>query len=158
MCGISGWLLRQGEERDERELAAMGEAMAHRGPDDRGYFVDGARGIALASNRLSIIDLSAGGHQPMASDDGDKILVYNGELYNFRELRKELEQLGHRFRSQSDTEVVLRSFEEWDADCVGHFCGMFALAISSARAGKLFLALDPMGMKSLYYTEVTSCR
>src|SRR5215469_5561707 len=111
MCGISGWLLTPDQRRSEQELVAMADAIAHRGPDDRGYFLDHARGVALSNNRLSIIDLTQAGHQPMLSEDGDKVLVYNGELYNFRDLRKELECLGHRFKSHSDTEVVLRSFE-----------------------------------------------
>jgi asparagine synthase (glutamine-hydrolysing) len=154
MCGISGWLLKPHISRDDADLAGMADAISHRGPDDRGYFFDRRRGIALAGNRLSIIDLTAAGHQPMASDDGDTVLVYNGELYNFRELRKDLERLEHVFRSQSDTEVVLRSFIEWGADCVTQFCGMFALAIWSGREGKLFLARDPLGMKPLYYTAL----
>ena len=93
MCGISGWFLSQGQKREVMQLNTMADAIAHRGPDDRGYFVDEARGIAFAHNRLSIIDLSSAGHQPMLSEDGNMVLVYNGELYNFQELRKELEGL-----------------------------------------------------------------
>jgi asparagine synthase (glutamine-hydrolysing) len=152
MCGISGWFLKRDERLDGSHLVAMSEAIAHRGPDDRGYFFDDERGIALAHNRLSIIDLSVAGHQPMSSEDGKFVLIYNGELYNFLELRKELEGLGHRFYSRTDSEVVLRSFIEWGGACVERFCGMFAFAIWSEPAGKLFLARDPLGMKPLYYT------
>jgi asparagine synthase (glutamine-hydrolysing) len=154
MCGISGWFLPQGQRRDRSQLSSMADALSHRGPDDRGYFFDQTRGIALAHNRLSIIDLSAAGHQPMLSEDGKTVLVYNGELYNFRELRKELEGLGHSFRSETDSEVVLQSFIEWGPDCLNHFCGMFAFAIWAGREGTLFLARDPMGMKPLYYSTL----
>jgi len=130
---------------------AMADALAHRGPDDRGYFFDEKAGIALAHNRLSIIDLSEAGRQPMISEDGKTVLVYNGELYNFRELRKELEGLGHVFRSRTDTEVVLRSFMQWGGSCINRFCGMFAFAVWTADDRNLFLARDPMGMKPLYY-------
>lgn len=129
----------------------MADAIAHRGPDDRGYFIDLSRGIALAHNRLSIIDLTSAGHQPMISEDGNTVVVYNGELYNFQELRKELEGLGHVFKSRTDTEVVLRSFMQWGTSCVKRFYGMFAFAVWAKAEGRLFLARDPMGMKPLYY-------
>lgn len=154
MCGISGWFLKQGVTRDDAQLVAMANAIEHRGPDDRGYYYDRERGVAVAHNRLSIIDLSPAGHQPMASEDGRFVLSYNGELYNFQDLRQELEALDHRFQSRSDTEVVLRSFIQWGAAAVERFCGMFALAIWSAEDGKLFLARDPLGMKPLYYTAL----
>lgn len=154
MCGICGWLLTEGRRRDSAQLSAMADAIAHRGPDDRGYFVDEDRGLALAHNRLSIIDLSSAGHQPMMGDDGSTVLVYNGELYNFQELRKELEGLGHAFKSRTDTEVILRSFIQWGISCVERFCGMFALAVWSKTDEKLFLARDPLGMKPLYYTTL----
>jgi asparagine synthase (glutamine-hydrolysing) len=157
MCGISGWILKRGAGRDDDDLVAMADAIAHRGPDDRGYFFDRGAGVALAHNRLSIIDLSAAGHQPMTCEDAQGAtvaLVYNGELYNFRELRGELEKLGHRFSSRSDSEVVLRSFIEWGTGCFDRFCGMFALAVWSASTGRLILARDPMGMKPLYYTRL----
>jgi asparagine synthase (glutamine-hydrolysing) len=154
MCGISGWFLKQGVSCDDAHLVAMADAITHRGPDDRGYFIDRTRGIALASNRLSIIDLTAAGHQPMASEDGRFVLSYNGELYNFQQLESELEGLGHTFYSHSDTEVVLRSFIQWGTASVEHFCGMFAFAIWCAADGKLFLARDPLGMKPLYYTAL----
>ena len=154
MCGISGWLLKPTQQRNEKHLWRMANALSHRGPYDRGYYVEPSHGIALAHNRLSIIDLSAAGHQPMVSDDGQVAMVYNGELYNFRELRQELETLGHRFHSRSDSEVVLRSFLQWGAACLERFCGMFALAFWSASDGKLLLARDALGMKPLYYTAL----
>src|SRR6266550_7511217 len=152
MCGISGWFLKRGGVRGDTDLRAMADRIGHRGPDDRGYFVDNERGVAFAHNRLSIIDLSSAGHQPMISEDGNFVLSYNGEIYNFLQLRKELEGLGHRFTSRTDSEVVLRSFIQWGPACVERFCGMFAFAMWSAQSRKLFLARDPMGMKPLYYT------
>jgi asparagine synthase (glutamine-hydrolysing) len=154
MCGIAGWSLVPGARRDAIQLTAMANAIAHRGPDDRGYFVDPERGIALANNRLSIIDLSRSGHQPMLNDNGGVVLVYNGELYNFRDLRKELEQLGHRFQSRTDTEVVLHSFLEWGSASVQRFCGMFAFAIWVAAEDRLLLARDPLGIKPLYFASL----
>src|SRR5436309_5368049 len=110
MCGISGWFLKRGSTRADSDLQAMANRIIHRGPDDRGYFFDREHGIAFAHNRLSIIDLSAAAHQPMISDDRSLVLSYNGELYNFLELRTELEKLGHQFHSRTDSEVVLHSF------------------------------------------------
>lgn len=153
MCGISGWFLKPGEQMEPRRLTAMADALAHRGPDDRGYFIDETRGVALAHNRLSIIDLSPAGHQPMLTSDGD-VLVYNGELYNFRDLRTELGRLGHQFISRSDTEVVLAALREWGTWALSRFCGMFAIAYWSPRSGRLLLARDPLGMKPLYYTTL----
>src|SRR5712691_3341487 len=154
MCGISGWFLKSGNKFDVSHLEAMAGAIDHRGPDDRGYFVDNERGVAFAHNRLSIIDLSSAGHQPMISEDGNFVLDYNGEIYNFLQLRKELEGLGHQFISRTDSEVVLRSFMEWGAASVERFCGMFAFAVWSRKSGKLFLARDPLGMKPLYYAAL----
>jgi asparagine synthase (glutamine-hydrolysing) len=158
MCGISGWFLKQGTSSDDVDLVAMADAIKHRGPDDRGYFYDRDRGVAFAHNRLSIIDLSRAGHQPMASEDHAFVLNYNGELYNFLELRAELEQLGHRFRSQSDSEVLLRSFIAWGPACLHRFNGMFAFVIWSATRRQLLLARDPLGMKPLYYTALPGDR
>jgi len=154
MCGIAGWFLKQGESRVDTHLEAMANAISHRGPDDRGYFYDRECGVAFAHNRLSIIDLSPAGHQPMVSEDGRFVLSYNGELYNFLGLRTELEKLGHQFQSRTDSEVVLRSFIEWGPACLDRFCGMFAFAIWSSSDRKMFLARDPLGMKPLYYTQL----
>lgn len=155
MCGISGYYAAGGgPPRDV--LARMADALQHRGPDDRGYFHEPALGLGLAHNRLSIMDLSAAGHQPMLGRDRSAVLVYNGELYNFKELRGELEAAGHVFTSRCDTEVVLRAYEQWGSDCVTRFCGMFALAVWDARRRELFLARDPLGMKPLYYTTAVA--
>jgi asparagine synthase (glutamine-hydrolysing) len=154
MCGIAGWFLKQNRSRADEQLVAMADRIAHRGPDDRGYYFDRERGVGFAHNRLSIIDLSPAGHQPMASEDGHFVLSYNGELYNFQQLKGELKALGQSFHSRSDTEVVLRSFIQWGAASVERFCGMFALAIWSAAESKLFLARDPLGMKPLYYAAL----
>ena len=136
----------------------MADAIAHRGPDDRGYFLDPERGVALAHNRLSIIDLTPAGHQPLLNAEGDVALTYNGELYNFLVLKDELQRAGHQFSSRSDSEVLLRSFLQWGPACVERFCGMFAFAIWSAPPRKLLLARDPLGMKPLYYTQLPGGR
>jgi len=154
MCGIAGWFLKPNASRENSHLIAMADAIAHRGPDDRGYFYSAGREIGFAHNRLSIIDLSAAGHQPMASENGRFVLTYNGELYNFHELKRDLEARGHTFGSRSDTEVVLRSFIEWGPASVERFSGMFAFAVWDAVNRKLFLARDPLGMKPIYYTTL----
>lgn len=151
MCGISG-VLTSAESPLRETLERMADALRHRGPDDRGYFEDPEAHLGLAHNRLSILDLTAAGHQPMTSRDGRIALVYNGEVYNFRELRQELEASGHAFHSRCDTEVVLRAYEQWGSECVTRFQGMFALAVWDGRRRELFLARDPLGMKPLYYT------
>lgn len=127
----------------------MVKVMKHRGPDDSGTFV--RDGIGLAHTRLSIIDLSAFGHQPMISDDGQVALAYNGEVYNFHELRRRLQSSGHRFRGQSDTEVVLRAYEQWGEQAFGQLEGMFALAVWDGRNRRLLLARDRFGIKPLYF-------
>lgn len=152
MCGIVGWYSNRSIARNHEVLMATAKAIGHRGPDDRGIFVDEKHGIGLAHNRLSIIDLTSAGHQPMVSEDGKTVLVYNGELYNFQELRKALESLGHRFVSRTDSEVVLHAYMQWGKTCLDRFCGMFAFAVWSEKENMLFLARDPMGMKPLYYT------
>jgi len=154
MCGITGWQLVPGSRRDVADIAAMTQTIAHRGPDDQGTYVDDSAGVALAHCRLSIIDLSSGGHQPMIADDNSVVLVFNGELYNYVELKRELEALGRRFRSRSDTEVVLNALAQWGPTALGRFYGMFALAAWYPHEGKLLLARDPMGMKPLYCTPL----
>jgi asparagine synthase (glutamine-hydrolysing) len=161
MCGIAGFC---GERPLPRSLlAAMNATIRHRGPDDEGVWIAGpaARGgwtnssgeIGLAQRRLSIIDLSPAGHGPMANDDESLWITYNGEVYNFREIRRELESAGFRFRSQTDTEVVLKAYEKWGVECLRRFVGMFAFAIWDARRRRLFLARDRLGKKPLYYGE-----
>ncbi|MGB7925867.1 MAG: asparagine synthase (glutamine-hydrolyzing) [Pyrinomonadaceae bacterium] len=155
MCGIAGFVERRGTRPDglERErgvvLDRMCRVIAHRGPDDQGVMVEG--GVALGMRRLSIIDL-AGGHQPISNEDGKVTVVFNGEIYNYRELQLDLEARGHHFQTHSDTEAIVHAYEEYGAACVDHFRGMFAFALWDERAGKLFIARDRVGKKPLYYT------
>jgi asparagine synthase (glutamine-hydrolysing) len=149
MCGIAGIFNVGGEPVSPVVLRRMTDAIAHRGPDGEGFYSDGF--VALGHRRLAIIDLSPAGHQPMISADGRVVLSYNGEIYNFRELRAELEALGHRFRSSSDSEVVLNAWVQWGRDCVRRFNGMFAFAVWDKRDQSLYLARDRYGIKPLYY-------
>lgn len=123
--------------------------MTHRGPDDSGTYLAG--NVGLAHTRLAILDLTARGRQPMSAPESDIQIVFNGEIYNFRKLRRELESRGHVFRSQCDTEVILHSYLEWGSDCLARFNGMFAFAIYNPNSGELFLARDRLGIKPLYY-------
>lgn len=150
MCGIAGIAGR----RDEETVRRMTDALAHRGPDDAGFYADD--GVTLGHRRLSIIDL-AGGHQPMAGMNGALQLVYNGEIYNFRELRTELEGKGFAFVTNCDTEVILRAYEAYGESCVERFRGMFAFALWDARDRKLFVARDAIGVKPVYYAEWDGC-
>jgi len=155
MCGLAGFITFAAETRTDDLVFATGQmtdAMSHRGPDDSGVWVDPAAGIALGHRRLSIIDLSAEGHQPMASADGRLMMVFNGEIYNFAEIRRELDALGHRFRGHSDTEVMLAAFREWGVEvATKRFNGMFAFAVWDKETRKLTLSRDRMGKKPLYY-------
>ncbi len=151
MCGITGFITNNQFESFSRSLPSATASLAHRGPDDSGIYVDSSAGVGLGHCRLSILDLSLLGHQPMASDDARVRIVYNGEVYNFKVLRKELEKAGHQFRSDSDTEVILKAYLEWGTECLGRFTGMFALAIWDGRCRRLFLARDQLGIKPLYY-------
>ena len=157
MCGFAGILTTAGFDRDELtdHAARMIGPIAHRGPDDSGVWVDAHAGVALGFRRLAIIDLSEHGHQPMWSPSGRFVMVFNGEVYNFRDLRHELEQHGHRFRGQSDTELILAAFEQWGIrDAVRRFVGMFAIAVWDARQRELTLVRDRLGKKPLYvYSE-----
>lgn len=149
MCGIVGYFnLNLAETERLPLLHQMNEQIVHRGPDDAGYYADDCVGLAM--RRLSIIDL-AGGHQPIANEDGSKQIIYNGEVYNFAELRNRLEKQGHRFSTASDTEVILHQYEQDGPDCVSQLNGMFAFAIWDKTNRSLFLARDRMGIKPLYY-------
>jgi asparagine synthase (glutamine-hydrolysing) len=130
----------------------MADAVAHRGPDGEGFYTDSF--VALGHRRLAIIDLSPAGHQPMATVDGNVVLIYNGEVYNFHELRAELEAKGYQFRSRTDTEVVLYAYKEWGAKCLDRFNGMFAFVVWDKRDQTLFLARDRYGIKPLYYARL----
>ncbi|HEY2324656.1 MAG TPA: asparagine synthase (glutamine-hydrolyzing) [Thermoanaerobaculia bacterium] len=147
MCGICGTAGFVNAEL----LRRMTDLIAHRGPDDDGTYAAPDGSVGLGNRRLSIIDLSAAGHMPMSNDDGTLWITYNGEIYNFAVLREELESLGHRFRSHTDTEVVLRGFDEWGAGVFAKLNGMFALAVWNAKERTLTLARDRWGQKPLYY-------
>lgn len=151
MCAITGWMFEPGSAPPRECLAKMALTLVHRGPDDSGEYHNARSGIAFAHRRLSIIDLGQTSHQPMIDAQAGVVLAYNGELYNFRQLRRELQSRGHVFRSDGDTEVVLRSFIEWGRECFARFAGMFAVAIWDTREATLHLARDAMGMKPLYY-------
>ncbi|HXR12180.1 MAG TPA: asparagine synthase (glutamine-hydrolyzing), partial [Gaiellaceae bacterium] len=148
MCGICG-VVEPDANVDPEVLRRMTATLAHRGPDDDGYHLDGR--VGLGFRRLSIIDL-AGGHQPLSNEDGSIWIVFNGEIYNYRDLRRELEARGHRFRTQSDTEVIVHLYEDLGADALSRLNGMFAFAIWNAADRSLFLARDRFGKKPLYYS------
>lgn len=151
MCGIYGWI--NDASASPQQLDRMGKLIAHRGPDDRGQYFSASGRVALGHNRLSIIDLSDAGHQPMISDDSQVIVVFNGEIYNFKTLREELVSLGHTFRSRCDTEVLLHGYRQWGQGIVHRLYGMYAFSIWDATTHSLLLARDPMGMKPLYYWQ-----
>jgi len=149
MCGIAGIFNLDGEPISHRAIKAMTDAIAHRGPDGEGHYID--VNIALGHRRLAIIDLSPAGHQPMASEDGNVIVSFNGEIYNFQELRIKLEAKGHRFHSRTDTEVLIHGYEEEGIQFIHSLNGMFAFALWDSRRRKLFLARDRYGIKPLYF-------
>lgn len=149
MCGICGLIWRDRDRPASGEVEIMNAAIFHRGPDDGGVYSHG--GLALGHRRLAIIDVSDLGHQPMLGQDGDLALVFNGEIYNFVELREDLKQRGHSFVSNSDTEVLLRSYEEWGAACVSKFNGMWAFVIFNKKTNKLFASRDRFGIKPFHY-------
>lgn len=157
MCGIAG-ILDPTERRgaDAGVLDRMTDSLAHRGPDDRGTWVDGA--VGLGHRRLSIIDLSAAGHQPLFDEAGRVGIVFNGEIYNFRELMADLRERGYTFRSRSDTEVIVHAWREWGEGCVEHLRGMFAFALWDRGRRTLFLARDRIGIKPLYYAVLPDGR
>ncbi|RKX54554.1 MAG: asparagine synthetase B, partial [Thermotoga sp.] len=149
MCGIAGVINLNYKLVDEKSIRRMIKVIKHRGPDDEGYFVD--NNIGLGHCRLSIIDLSKAGHQPMADKDKSLWIVYNGEVYNFLEIRRELERIGYRFKSNSDAEVILYSYKEWGERCVDRFNGMWAFAIWDKKRKELFCSRDRFGIKPFYY-------
>ncbi|MCB0360257.1 MAG: asparagine synthase (glutamine-hydrolyzing), partial [Bdellovibrionales bacterium] len=147
MCGIVGWW-RLERFVDPAVLDRACDSLIHRGPNDRGVYV--SKHVGLAMRRLSIIDLDSGS-QPIWNEDRTKLIVFNGEIYNYRELRRELLDCGHSFVTQSDTEAILHAYEEWGDDCPNHLQGMFAFAIWDVRNERLFVARDRFGIKPLYY-------
>jgi asparagine synthase (glutamine-hydrolysing) len=149
MCGICGqYNFGNLAPVRRRDIEAMTDTIIHRGPDDKGYFVDGPLGFGF--RRLSIIDLS-GGHQPMSDAEESVWVIFNGEIYNFHELKRELEDHGHIFRTKSDTEVIIHGYKQWGDEVLNRLNGMFGLAIWDARQKRLLLARDPFGIKLLYY-------
>src|SRR5262245_25214587 len=156
MCGIAGFVESPearspfGPEESRALIHRMCDVIRHRGPDDEGVFVD--EGVALGMRRLSIIDLATG-HQPIHNEDRTVWIVFNGEIYNFRELRAALETAGHRFYTSTDTEVIVHAYEEWGAKAIGRLRGMFGLAIWDLKSRSLLIARDRIGIKPLYYAE-----
>ena len=151
MCGIAGILTQTGRPPRVDELRAMCAAIVHRGPDDEGLYVTDEVGLGM--RRLSIIDLATG-HQPIENEDGSLRVVFNGEIYNFADLRRDLLARGHRFSTATDTETIVHLYEEHGPDCVRHLRGMFVFALWDARRGELLLARDRLGIKPLYWAEV----
>jgi asparagine synthase (glutamine-hydrolysing) len=153
MCGIAGFITNRNSDGLGRDLREMARAIAHRGPDDEGFLETSTRDalyrVGLAHRRLSIIDLSTG-HQPMSNEDGSVQIIFNGEIYNFQALRADLISRGYTFRTKSDTETIIHAYQEWGADCVSRFRGMFAFAMWDANYDRLFLARDRFGKKPLF--------
>lgn len=152
MCGIVGLVFKE-PPRERAVLKHMRDSMTHRGPDDAGEWWSEDGRIGLGQRRLAIIDLSPGGHQPMQNSAGDLCIVFNGEIYNYIELRDDLRQKGHSFRSASDTEVILAAYREWGSDCLTRLNGMFAFCLYDRNENRLFLARDRAGEKPLYYYD-----
>lgn len=158
MCGIAGFI--DFNKKITREQLTMAcDSLQHRGPDDSGaaFFETTEACVGLGHRRLSILDLSPLGHQPMYSDDRSVVIILNGEIYNFKEIRKGLQEKGHRFLSNSDTEVVLKAYQQFGTDCLSHFIGMFAIVIYDANLQKVFLIRDRPGVKPLYYYFADGC-
>jgi asparagine synthase (glutamine-hydrolysing) len=149
MCGICGQFnFRSGEPAERETVRRMADSITHRGPDDEGFYFDGPLGLGF--RRLSIIDLG-GGHQPMSDEERSVWVVFNGEIYNFPELKRELETHGHKFRTQSDTEVIVHGYKQWGLDVFNHLNGMFGLAIWDVRRKRLVVVRDAFGIKVVYY-------
>jgi asparagine synthase (glutamine-hydrolysing) len=154
MCGIAGIFNVDGQPVGHRQVQAMTRALAHRGPDGEGVYLNGVLG--LGHRRLAILDLTEAGYQPMSYGDGRYWITYNGEVYNFVELRRELESLGYIFRTETDTEVILASYDRWGPDCQFKFNGMWAFALWDEREQTLFVSRDRFGIKPLYYLSEPS--
>src|SRR5688572_11104574 len=150
MCGIVGIWSNNSTAGARSELAAAIQSLHHRGPDDSGLWSN-AHGVAFGFRRLSIVDLSSAGHQPMRSKDGRYVIIFNGEIYNHSEVRAQLEAAGRAFVSRSDTEVILHAFDEWGSAAVERFVGMFAMAVWDEKRKALELVRDRIGVKPLYF-------
>ena len=151
MCGISGIIQKTGSGSLRPAIESMTDLIKHRGPDGFGYYF--RNNIALGHRRLAILDLSENGHQPMAYADAQYVITYNGEVYNYLEIRARLETLGYAFHSQSDTEVILAAYQQWGESCVGLFNGMWAFAIHDVRRNIIFCSRDRFGVKPFYFTD-----
>lgn len=153
MCRIVGYWDQLGVNSDNSQniICSMRDTMITGGPDDAGYYLDSQHNLAFGHRRLSIIDLSQSGHQPMIDTDTQRVIIFNGEIYNFKEIQKELEQFGYIFRSTSDTEVILKAYDKWGIHCVNKFRGMWAFAIWDKLKEQLILCRDRVGVKPLYY-------
>ncbi|MEE4167052.1 MAG: asparagine synthase (glutamine-hydrolyzing), partial [Desulfocapsaceae bacterium] len=147
MCGICGF-----NWQDETLVRSMAQTMTHRGPDQEGVFCSPR--VSLAHRRLSIIDLSENGRQPMFNEDGSVVLVFNGEIYNFQELREQLLHKGHQFSSRSDSEVIIHAYEEWGVESISRLRGMFAYALYDKNKDSLLIVRDRIGIKPLYYCHL----
>ena len=154
MCGIAGFINLNGEIVNKKILKNMTKIISHRGPDGEGIYID--KNIGLGHRRLSIIDISNKGHQPMSDYSNEIVISYNGEIYNFKEIKKELETLGHKFSSRTDTEVIINSWKEWGEGCIYKFNGMFAFALYDKRVNSLFLVRDRYGIKPLYFAKFSN--
>jgi asparagine synthase (glutamine-hydrolysing) len=154
MCGIAG-IIDISRPPSVATITAMIDAIPYRGPDGHGHVCFEDQGVALGHRRLSILDVSEAGRQPMSAADGRYWITYNGEIYNFVEIRKELELLGHRFHSGSDTEVLLYAYQQWGAACLDRFMGMYAFAIWDRSQRELFAARDRLGIKPFYYRQTS---
>lgn len=152
MCGIAGFVRSNGAPADAGLIKRMTDLVQHRGPNGDGHFVQGA--VALGHRRLSVLDLSSHGAQPMTGENGRDVIVFNGEIYNYVELREQLQSFGHKFKTGTDTEVILAAYAQWGDDCVTHFNGMWAFAIHDPAQQRIFLSRDRFGVKPLYYCEI----
>ena len=151
MCGFVGWKTFDGKHVDEKIIRTMADSISHRGPDDEGFFLSDDSSLAFGFRRLAILDLTSAGHQPMHSPDGRLTIVFNGEIYNYIELRAELETLGHSFRSRGDTEVLLEAYREWGPSCLEKLNGMWAFLVYDKVTQMIFGARDRFWEKPLYY-------
>lgn len=151
MCGIAGIIKKQNDKVDKEEIRKMNDAMLHRGPDSEGIYID--RGIGLGHRRLSILDLTDSGSQPMVSYDQRFVLIFNGEIYNYIELKKELQSEGATFCTETDTEVILEAYRYWGQECTGHFNGMWSMILYDTVQKQIFVSRDRFGVKPLYIYE-----
>jgi len=151
MCGISGIINKNGKSVDKSQIKKMNNLIIHRGPDDEGFYFES--NFAFGHRRLSIIDLSSDGHQPMHYTN-KYVIIYNGEVYNYLEIKEDLQKDGYVFYSRTDTEVILASYDKWGEECVNRFNGMWAFAIYDKSKQIIFCSRDRFGVKPFYYTEV----